>query len=112
MECWPRFAVPGKDAQYEGWPRTISQLDNYGRAAAGHLPMVLVDGLSNPVLRVFDASGELVYALRIKGTSFRPKVFDASQSYRVEVGNASRGFQVRTEVRVSEDPKARLRFRF
>ncbi|MFN3484993.1 MAG: hypothetical protein ACK44W_05870, partial [Planctomycetota bacterium] len=42
MECWPRMIDPTDPAhaglQYPGWPHTIHQLDNYGRAAAAWLP--------------------------------------------------------------------------
>ena len=32
MECWPRYANPMDESQqYAGWPKTISQFDNYGR---------------------------------------------------------------------------------
>ena len=78
IECWPRFADPaGPDAkQYLGWPKTISQLDNYSRKATAYLPTIKVTGMADPVVQVIDeADGEIVYTLRIKGTSFRPKVF-------------------------------------
>jgi alkaline phosphatase D len=78
IECWPRWADPSKPdaAQYPGWPITVNQLDNYGRAAAAWLPTVKVAGMTDPVVRVIDeADGEVVYTLRIAGTSFRPKAF-------------------------------------
>jgi len=88
IECWPRWVDPSRtDAkQYAGWPVTISQWDSYGRKAAAHLPPIEVSGMSDPVIRVVDeADGEIVYALRIAGCSFRPKVFGAGR-YSVEVG--------------------------
>ena len=43
--------------------------------------------MSNPVIQVTDAeTGELVYALRIRGSSFRPKVFDAKAKYNLRIG--------------------------
>jgi len=88
MECWPRN-VDVTDAgtkQYAGWPRTISQIDNYGRKAAGYLPVLNIKGALNPVVQVIDESNdEIVYTLRILGSSFRPKVFKAGQ-YTVKVG--------------------------
>jgi hypothetical protein len=45
-----------------------------------------VSGLSNPVFQIIDeASGEIVYTLRIKGSSFRPKVFKEGM-YTVKIG--------------------------
>lgn len=88
VECWPRWVDPSKpDArQYPGWPITVNQLDNYGRQATAYLPTIEVEGMSNPVIRVIDQSGgEVVYALRIRGESFRPPVFHPG-SYTVEVG--------------------------
>ena len=88
MECWPRYADPSNpdEKPYPGWPKTISQLDNYGRRAVAYLPAVKVRGMSDPVLQVIDeADGEIVYTLRIKGTSFRPKVF-RDGVYTLKVG--------------------------
>lgn len=93
VECWPRYADPEKDpgAQYEGWPLTISQQDNYGRKAAGYLPELQVEGLSDPVVEVIEQeSRELEYTLRIKGSSFKPKVF-TDGAYRVRVGDPDSG---------------------
>ena len=73
--------------QFPGWPKTISLEENYGRKAVAHLPAIKVKGLNNPVIQVMDAkSGELVYALRIRGSSFRPKVFDATAKYNLSIG--------------------------
>ena len=89
MECWPRFADPRDPktgAQYEGWPKTIGQLDNYARTPAAWLPTLQVTGMADPVVQVTDeATGEVVYTLRIRGTSFRPKVFKEG-AYTVKVG--------------------------
>jgi hypothetical protein len=71
----------------ETWPVTVQQRDNYGRQPVGYLPEVRVRGLTNPVLQVFDeASGDLVYALRLNGSTFRPPVF-APGTYRISVGD-------------------------
>ncbi|RMG04282.1 MAG: twin-arginine translocation pathway signal protein, partial [Planctomycetota bacterium] len=87
VECWPRYADPANpaDTQYPGWPRTIIQNDNYGRKAVAWLPMLRVHGIANPVVKVFDAEGELVYAIRCRGPYMRPKVF-AEGRYKVVVG--------------------------
>ena len=78
MECWPRNVdVTAPDAkQYRGWPVKIDHLDNYGRVAVAYLPTIKVSGQADPVIQVVDEEGgEVVYTLRIKGDSFRPKVF-------------------------------------
>lgn len=50
-----------------------------------------VAGVAKPVIHVFDdATGELVYALRALGPTFRPHVF-AGGSYRVRVSDPERG---------------------
>ena len=79
MECWPRFADPGNpaDRPYDGWPRTISQLDNYARKPVGYLAHLTVSGRESPVVQVVhESSGEIVYTLRIRGTKFSPMVFE------------------------------------
>jgi hypothetical protein len=87
MECWPRntdIAAPGAKP-YPGWPITIDQTDNYGRQAAAHLPTLKFKGANNPVVKVIDeADGEWIYALRINGDTFQPKVFKKG-TYTVEV---------------------------
>lgn len=89
IECWPRHADPekGSGGQYEGWPITIRQEDNYGRKALGFLPKLRIEGTKDPVIQVVnERSGEVEYTLRIKGNSFQPKVFDDA-SYTVKVSD-------------------------
>ena len=80
IECWPRYADPQDPStgkQYQGWPITIAQQDNYGRKVAGHLATLEIQGAKNPVVQIInEKSGEVEYALRIHGGSFRPKVFE------------------------------------
>lgn len=88
MECWPRNVdiTQPNARQYEGWPRTIAQEDNYGRKAVAWLPPIRVKGKSDPVVQVIEEeSGEVVYTIRIRGQEFRPKVF-AEGAYTVRVG--------------------------
>jgi phosphodiesterase/alkaline phosphatase D-like protein len=88
MECWPRGVdVTAQDAeQYEGWPITIDQLDNYMREAIAYLPEIRVSGMTNPVVQViYEPDMELVYSLRIKGQQFKPKVFKDGK-YTVKIG--------------------------
>jgi hypothetical protein len=94
LECWPRgCAATGTVAasdpvceQYPGWPITISQEDNYGREAIAYLPTLEITGQENPVVQVTDETDDrIVYTLRIKGTSYRPKVFEEGL-YTIKVG--------------------------
>ena len=90
MECWPRHTDIGNpEAQYEGWPKTIDQLDNYGRKAAAWLPELRLNRPDQVVQVIDEESLEIVYTLRIKGQNFRPKVFHAGQ-YSIRVGEGSR----------------------
>lgn len=93
IECWPRYTDPELDpeGQFDGWPITIRQDENYGRKAAAFLPEIQINGLSNPVVQVFNESnGELEYALRINGKTFTPKIFDDQSTYRIKVGEPDR----------------------
>lgn len=89
MECWPRYVDPNDPKtgrQYEGWPKTIDQLDNYGRKAVAYLPTMMSPGMTNPVVQVIDEpDGDIVYTIRINGDSFRPKVFRQG-TYTVKIG--------------------------
>ncbi|MFQ6130528.1 MAG: alkaline phosphatase D family protein [Armatimonadota bacterium] len=88
IECWPRYADPTdpQAKQYPGWPLTIAQEDNYGRKASAYLPTILAPGEANPLVQVIDqADGEVVYTLRIRGSSYRPKVFKDGL-YTVKIG--------------------------
>jgi len=90
MECWPRGVDVTQAAaeQYEGWPVTINQLDNYGRKAVAWLPVIEATGMENPVVQVIDeVHDEIVYTLRIRGNRFRPKVFRMAD-YTIVVGES------------------------
>ncbi len=78
IECWPRYSDPekGPGGQYEGWPFTIQQEENYGRKGAGYLAELEIKGVNDPVIKIInEATEELEYVLRIRGSRFRPKVF-------------------------------------
>jgi hypothetical protein len=114
IECWPRYADPETDGQYPGWPITIKQADNYARKAAAYLPAIKVSGMTGPVVQVIDeAKGEIVYTLRIKGTSFRPKVFKDG-TYTVKVGEPETvGMKTLKNVRsISSDNKQTVEVNF
>ena len=93
MECWPRWEDPTKqDAkQYLGWPKTIDQMDNYGRKAVAYLPTIEVTGMTNPVVQIInEKNNEIVYTLRVNGNSFKAKVFEKG-SYTIKIGEPGAG---------------------
>jgi hypothetical protein len=104
IECWPRGCdvTNPEHKQYPGWPLVFNQEDNYGRKAVAYLPTLQVTGQANPVVQVIDeATKEIVYTLRINGTSWRPKVFKAG-TYTIRVGE---GKSVKTLTGVKALPK-------
>jgi hypothetical protein len=105
MECWPRNVdvTDSSAKQYPGWPRTISQFDNYNPPSWGKLGELTFD-IDSPVVQLVDSeSGEILYTVRVNGKSFVPaaplgKTFnikagkDAPQTIVVkaaQVGNAA-----------------------
>jgi hypothetical protein len=108
MECWPRGvdATAADAEQYEGWPVTIHQMDNYGRKAMAYLPEIQVSGMENPVVQVIsESTGEIVYTVRIQGSRFRPKVFKDG-TYTVKVGEHPDNMKIYTGLVAKEDQKS------
>ncbi len=89
FECWPIHAdpeYPNTGSQFSDWPQTVRQTDNDGRVPTGYLPVIDTHWRENPVVRVFDEStGELVHAMRVRGSRYRPPVYDNGTTYRVEI---------------------------
>lgn len=110
IECWPRgvdVTAPGAP-QYTGWPVTIGQEDNYGRAAAAWLPELDIRGMDQPVVQVVDeADGSIVYTLRLREPKFRPKVFREGV-YTVIVGDQDRRSRILTGLKASKEPATRV----
>lgn len=74
---WPRWVDPSEAGAmpYEGWPIVIDQLDNGLWDAQWELARIDTPEFPDPVVQVRDeADGEIVYTLRVRGTSFTPKV--------------------------------------
>ena len=86
FECWPFLADVAKPGtQFPGWPVSVRVLDNHRGDSALGLPTLQVRGVDHPVVQVIDeGTGELIYAIRIVGTTFRPHVF-APGRYTVKV---------------------------
>jgi len=92
FECWPRQVdVTNPDhSQFPGWPVTVKQEDNDGREAVAYLPTLEISGQTDPVVQVIEeASGDILYTMRIKGTTVRPKVF-AQGKYTIKVGEGEK----------------------
>jgi len=77
VECWPFLADPTQPGtQFPGWPQTFDVAANYGRQATAHLPTLTITAEANPLLEVLDeATGELIYARRIRRRGHQPGVF-------------------------------------
>ncbi len=74
MECWPRNVdiTDSEAKQYPGWPRTISQFDNYSPPSWGQLGELTFD-VENPVVQLVDATtNEILYTVRANGKNFTP----------------------------------------
>lgn len=90
MECYRLQVDPNlltdKD-QFPGWPKQIHFSENYAREAAAFLPELRVAGMTNPVVQITNEnSGKIEYTLRVRGSAFLAKVFDADATYTVTVG--------------------------
>ena len=85
--CWPRNIdiTDEKAIPYKGWPFTFNQLDNYGRKAVAHLPTLKINKPNQVVQLINERNNEIVYTIRVKGSSFKPKVFE-NGNYTIKVG--------------------------
>ncbi len=105
MECWPRevdITNPSVE-QYPGWPRTISQFDNYNPPSWGKLGALTFD-VEDPVVQLIDAaSGEILYTVRAKGTSFTPGA-PKGRAFTVKVGKDSPETVVAENAQVGGEP--------
>ncbi|NKI28397.1 twin-arginine translocation pathway signal protein [Arenibacter sp. 6A1] len=93
-ECWSRFMDPSEESEEQnpGWPITIKETDNYGRKAVAWLPEIKIVGDHKPVIKIFEANDDLVYALRMATESFKPKVFSMG-IYKIVVEVPEIGFE-------------------
>ena len=88
FECWPRFsdAKQGDKAQFPGWPITVAMDANDGRKVAGWLPDLVFEGAENPVVQVIEeATGDILYTVRVQGARFNPRVYSAGK-HTVKIG--------------------------
>jgi hypothetical protein len=88
FECWPRFAAAkdGDRQQFPGWPITVKMDDNDGRKPVAWLPELRFAGGRNAVVQVIaEATGEILYTVRVRGARYQPAVF-APGTYTVKIG--------------------------
>jgi len=108
FECWPRWEDPTRpDAkQYEGWPLTMRQADNYQFKGNSFLPTIVVKGVESPVLQVIEEeSEEILYTIRIKGSFYRPKVPGTQGiSYMVKITDPDSGRKATIKGLVTSGP--------
>ncbi|MEE2825584.1 MAG: metallophosphoesterase family protein [Planctomycetota bacterium] len=107
MECWPRnvdITLPETE-QYPGWPRTISQVDNYSPRSWGELGTLTFD-VDNPVVQLIDAaSNEVLYTIRVKGKTFTPKA-PQSRAFTVKAGQDAPNQVVIKKAQVGGPPQS------
>ncbi len=106
MECWPRNVdVTGPDsAQYPGWPRTISQFDNYNPPSWGQLGELTFD-VEDPVVQLVDAeTDEILYTVRARGKSFTPGA-PKGKTFIVKAGKDSPDTVVSEDAKVGGEPR-------
>ena len=104
MECWPRHVdvTDSQVKQMPGWPIQIKQEDNYNRTALAFLPTLTISGPPDPVVQIVDEYlNEIVYTIRIKGNTWRPKVFREA-TYTIRIGEG----QVKVELNGVESLKS------
>lgn len=107
MECWPRNVdVTDPNAkQYPGWPRTISQFDNYNPPSWGKLGELSFD-VENPIVQLIDVdSMEVLYTVRARGKTFTPSA-PKGKSFIIKAGKDALDVIVDRQAKVGGDPIA------
>mgnify|MGYP002628782201 CR=1 FL=1 len=107
MECWPRNVDITDPAaqQYPGWPRTISQFDNYNPPSWGKLGELTFD-VESPVVQLVDAAtNEILYTVRANGRTFTagaPK----GKTFIVKAGKNAADTVIVEKAMVGSEPKS------
>ena len=114
MECWPRGVdVTKPDArQFQGWPVTVDQQENYGRKAYGYLPKLVFKGIDEPIVQVIDqADNQVVYSIGINTKTFVPKVFKPGK-YTIITGNQTDKKKVFKNLKASKKNRKEIKVVF
>ncbi|MGV3485889.1 MAG: alkaline phosphatase D family protein [Planctomycetaceae bacterium] len=107
MECWPRNVdITSPEAkQYPGWPRTISQFDNYAPPSWGKLGELTFD-VEDPVIQLIDAdTDEVLYTVRGNGTSFTPGA-PRGKTFIIKAGKDAPITTVSNDAKVGDQAKS------
>lgn len=91
FECWGRnIDITNPDSkQYDGWPITFSQMDNFRLKEAYELPKLKISKPNQVVTIRNNYTKEVISSLRINGTLYAPKVMFQGD-YTIEVGEGER----------------------
>ncbi|APZ45525.1 hypothetical protein BW723_04100 [Polaribacter reichenbachii] len=86
-ECWARNVdiTDPKSKQYEGWPITFNQTDNFKIKDGFDLPTLKFSKPNQVVTVRNNYTKEVVSSLRIKGLEYQPKVMQLGV-YTIEIG--------------------------
>ncbi|HRX83301.1 MAG TPA: hypothetical protein P5307_29760, partial [Pirellulaceae bacterium] len=106
MECWPRNVdiTDPSAQQYPGWPRTISQYDNYNPPSWGKLGELTFD-IEDPVVQLVDAAtGEVLYTVRADGKTFTPGA-PRGETFIVKAGKNAADTIIVNNAMVGSEPK-------
>jgi hypothetical protein len=95
FECWGRNVdiTDPESEQYDGWPITVKQENNY-RMKNGFLLPTLEIGKPNQVVTIIDSNGELISSVRVQESSYQPRV-PYEGSFTIQIGEGTN----RTEIR-------------
>ncbi|MBK71907.1 MAG: hypothetical protein CMO76_00535 [Verrucomicrobiales bacterium] len=107
MECWPRNVdiTDPKTSQYPGWPKTISQFDNYNPTSWGKAGEIAFN-VADPVVEVTDElSKEVLYTVRIKGKIFRPHL-PKGTTFTLKAGRNASDQTVGTRLKVGSEKQS------
>ncbi len=64
----------GDIIHFEGWPFTVSQLDNFGHDLAYRLPFLEILNSTDVFIEILDSNNQLVMALPMLGNTMQPKL--------------------------------------
>ena len=91
---------------YPGWPLTIQQTDNDGRRPIGYLPKLKTESTDQVLKVVKEDTKELVHAMRIKGNTYTPSVYELGK-YTLIIGEGDAKKEL-TGIEISIDPKEEI----
>ncbi|MGC6457131.1 MAG: hypothetical protein ACON4R_02065 [Akkermansiaceae bacterium] len=107
MECWPRNVdiTDPKTSQYPGWPKVISQFDNYNPPSWGKAGKVTFN-VADPVVQLIDESSkEVLYTVRVKGKFFQPHL-PKGKSFTLKAGSKQAEQVVATKLKVGSEKQS------